>query len=62
MPEDRVQRRLAGRPEVAQKAVARLRQLRSELRISDLMEITPFRRPEYRTKWIEGLRMAGIPE
>jgi adenylate cyclase len=53
---------LAGRPEVAQKAVARLRQLQSRLRISDLMEIFPIRQPEHRAKWIEGLRMAGIPE
>jgi tetratricopeptide (TPR) repeat protein len=51
---------LAGRSEVAEKAVARLRQ--SQLRISDLVEISPFRRPEHRAKWVEGLRMAGIPE
>jgi hypothetical protein len=53
---------LAGRPDVAQKATARLRQLQSQLRVSDLMEIFPLRRREDRAKWIEGLRMAGIPE
>ncbi len=51
---------LAGRPEVAEKAVARLRHL--QLRISDLMEIFPLRQPEHRAKWLEGLRMAGVPE
>jgi TolB-like protein/Tfp pilus assembly protein PilF len=51
---------LAGRPEVAEKAVARLRHL--QLRISDLMEIFPFRQPEHRAKWLEGLRIAGVPE
>ena len=53
---------LAGRPEVAEKAVARLRQLQPQLRVSDLMEIFPFRQPEHRNKWIEGLLAAGIPE
>jgi TolB-like protein/class 3 adenylate cyclase len=53
---------LAERPEVAEKAVARLRQLQPQLRISDLMEMFPFRRPEHRAKWVEGLRLAGIPE
>jgi adenylate cyclase len=53
---------LAGRPEVAEKAVARLRQLQPQLRISDLMEMFPFRKPEHRAKWVEGLRLAGILE
>ena len=53
---------LAGRPEVAEKAVARLRQLQPQLRVSDLMEIFPFRQAEHRNKWIEGLLLAGIPE
>jgi len=53
---------LAGRLDVAQKAMARLRQLQSQLRVSDLMEIFPLRRREDRAKWIEGLRIAGIPE
>jgi hypothetical protein len=45
---------------VAEKAVARLRHL--QLRISDLMEIFPIRQPEHRAKWLEGLRIAGVPE
>ena len=51
---------LAGRPEVAEKAVARLRHL--QLRISDLMEMFPLRQPAHRAKWLEGLRIAGVPE
>jgi len=51
---------LVGRPEVAEKAVARLRHL--QLRISDLMEMFPLRQPEHRAKWLEGLRIAGVPE
>jgi TolB-like protein/Flp pilus assembly protein TadD len=51
---------LAGRPEVAEKAVARLCHL--QLRISDLMEIFPISQPEHRAKWLEGLRIAGVPE
>jgi TolB-like protein len=51
---------LAGRPEVAEKAVARLRHL--QLRIADLMEMFPLRQPEHRAKWLEGLRIAGVPE
>jgi TolB-like protein len=50
----------AGRLEVAEKAVARLRHL--QLRISDLMEMFPIRQPEHRAKWLEGLRIAGVPE
>jgi TolB-like protein len=51
---------VVGRPDVAQKAVARLRHL--QLRISDLMEMFPLRQPEHRAKWLEGLRIAGVPE
>jgi TolB-like protein/class 3 adenylate cyclase len=53
---------LAGRPEVAEKAMARLRRLQPQLRVSDLMEIFPVRQPEHRAKWVEGLLMAGMPE
>jgi hypothetical protein len=53
---------LAGQPEVAAKAVARLRQLQPQLRICDLMEMFPFRKPEHRAKWLEGLRLAGMTE
>jgi TolB-like protein len=53
---------LAGRLDVAEKAISRLRQHHFQLRIPDLMEIFPLRRPEHRAKWAEGLRIAGIPE
>lgn len=53
---------LAGRLVEAEKAMTRLRQLEPQLRISDLMEVFPLRRPEDRLKWIEGLRKAGLPE
>jgi tetratricopeptide (TPR) repeat protein len=54
---------LAGRPEKAQKLMARLRQLDPVLRISNLSDVAaPLRRPEDLAKWEEGLRKAGLPE
>jgi hypothetical protein len=54
---------LAGRLAEAQRLVERLRQLDPLLRISNLGDIMPpFRRPEDRAKYVEGLRMAGLPE
>jgi TolB-like protein/Flp pilus assembly protein TadD len=53
---------LAGRLADAERAVARLRQLQPQLRISDLMDLFPLRRPEDRARWVEGLRKAGLPE
>jgi tetratricopeptide (TPR) repeat protein len=53
---------LAGRPEVAEKTMTRMRQLQPQLRVSDLMEMFPFRKPEHRAKWLEGLRLAGMTE
>jgi TolB-like protein/Tfp pilus assembly protein PilF len=53
---------LAGRLGEAETAMARLRQLHPQLRISELMETLPLRRPEDRDKWIDGLRKAGLPE
>jgi TolB-like protein len=53
---------LGGRLVVAEKAAARLRHLQPQLRISDLMELFPLRRPEDRARWIDGLRKAGLPE
>ena len=52
---------LAGRLEEALNAVARLRQLIPAPSISDLITI-PFRRPEDRAMFEEGLRKAGLPE
>jgi hypothetical protein len=53
---------LSGRIEQAQKAMARLRQIDSALRISDLKDLTPLRRPEDMSKYSEGMRKAGLPE
>src|SRR5262249_10812706 len=53
---------LAGRLADAQKAVARLRQIDSALRISSLKELVPMRRSEDMARWTEGLREAGVPE
>jgi adenylate cyclase len=53
---------LAGRLESSYKAMTRLRQIDPQLRISDLMELTPFRRPQDLARHQEALRMAGLPE
>jgi 3-dehydroquinate dehydratase len=43
-------------------AIARLRQIIPELRVSGLKEFVPIRRPEHFSLWAEGLRKAGLPE
>jgi tetratricopeptide (TPR) repeat protein len=53
---------LAGRLEKAQNAVARLRELNPTLRVSNLNDLSPIRRPEYTARWAEALRKAGLPE
>jgi TolB-like protein/Tfp pilus assembly protein PilF len=54
---------LGGRIAEAEKTMERLRQLDPGLRVSNLEEVMPpFRRPEDRSKYIEGLRKAGLPE
>jgi len=54
---------LAGEPEQAQKALARLRHLDPALRISNLKDIMgPHRWPEDVASYQEGLRKAGLPE
>ena len=54
---------MAGRPEQAHKAVARLRQLNPALRVSTLKDVLgPFRRAEDLSRYEEGLRQAGLPE
>jgi len=52
----------AGRTVEAGKAMARLRQLDPELRLSSLKDLLTLRRPEDIAKWEEGLRKAGLPE
>jgi hypothetical protein len=53
---------LAGKIPDAQKAMERARRLNPALRISNLKDLQPFRRPEHVTKLAEGLRIAGLPE
>jgi adenylate cyclase len=54
---------LARRLAEAQKLVERLREIDPLLRISNLGDsMPPFRRPEDRAKYVEGIRMAGLPE
>jgi TolB-like protein/class 3 adenylate cyclase len=53
---------LAGTLGSAEKAMSRLRQLNPALRLSNLSETQPFRRPEHLAKLAEGLRIAGLPK
>jgi adenylate cyclase len=54
---------IAGRPEQAHKALARLRQLNPALRVSTLKDVVgPYRRAEGLSRFEEGLRQAGLPE
>jgi len=53
---------LAGRLDQAQKAMARLRQIDPTLRVSNLRDVLPHRRPEDFARFEEGLRKAGLPE
>ena len=54
---------LAGRLEEAQKAIARMRQLDPDFRISNMKDRLPtFRRPQDFARYAEGLRKAGVPE
>jgi TolB-like protein len=53
---------LAGRLESSRAAMARLRHLDPRLRLSDLADLTPFRRPQDLARHREGMRIAGLPE
>jgi TolB-like protein/Tfp pilus assembly protein PilF len=53
---------LAGRLQEAQNAMARLRAIDPALRVSDLMDLNPRRRPEDTARYAEGLRKAGLPD
>ena len=54
---------MAGRPEQAHKAMARLRQLNPALCVSTLKDVLPpYRRAEDLSRYEEGLRRAGLPE
>jgi TolB-like protein len=54
---------MAGRPEQAHKAVARLRQLNPAFRVSGLKHVLgPYQRREDLSRYEEALRQAGLPE
>ena len=53
---------LAGQLENARKAMARLREIDPKLRVSDLSDLTPLRRPKDAARYAEGLRKAGLPD
>jgi hypothetical protein len=42
--------------------MARLRRIDPVLRVSNLKDLTPLRRPEDVAKYAEGMRWAGLPE
>jgi tetratricopeptide (TPR) repeat protein len=53
---------MAGQPEQAHKAVARLRQMNPELRVSNLKDVLgPYRSADL-SRYEEGSRKAGLPE
>jgi hypothetical protein len=53
---------LTGEIAEAQKIVTRIRQLDPESRLSRIAEQAPFRRPEDISRYVDGLRKAGLPE
>jgi TolB-like protein/tetratricopeptide (TPR) repeat protein len=53
---------LAGRMERARDALARLRRIDPTLRVSNLGDLTPLRRPEDIAKYADAMRKAGLPE
>jgi adenylate cyclase len=53
---------LAGRLDEAKTAMARLRRLDPDLRISNLHKLLPYRRPEDFERWAAAMRLAGLPE
>jgi TolB-like protein/class 3 adenylate cyclase len=53
---------LSGRLAQGQSALARMREIDPELRISNLAELVPFRAARDIARYLEGLRQAGLPE
>jgi hypothetical protein len=55
-------RALNGRLDDARSAMARVQEISPTLRISNLRDLEPLRRPEDLAIWAEGMRKAGLPE
>lgn len=53
---------LSGRLDQAREMMRRLREIDSAMRVSTAKEFTPFRRQEDVARFVEGLRLAGLPE
>src|SRR5262245_50112241 len=53
---------LAGQIADAQRIIARVRDLNPALRLSRVAELAPCRRPEDVSRYVDGLRKAGLPE
>jgi hypothetical protein len=53
---------LAGRLDEARQAMNHLRQLDSTLRVSNLVDWLPIRRPEHLATFADGLKRAGLPK
>jgi tetratricopeptide (TPR) repeat protein len=53
---------LTGRLAPARKSIARVCERNSDLRISNIEDLAPFRRAEDMARFVEGLRAAGLPE
>jgi TolB-like protein len=52
---------LADRPDTAERAMSRLRQIEPGMRLANLRDHWPIRRPDDLARWHEGLRRAGLP-
>jgi TolB-like protein len=53
---------LAGRLDQAKAAMAGMRALNPDMRIADLWNLIPWRRPDDARRYAEGLRLAGLPD
>jgi tetratricopeptide (TPR) repeat protein len=53
---------LAGRTEKARLAIARMRQIDPNLRLSNFRQLIPLRRAQDAAILVEGMRKAGLPE
>jgi tetratricopeptide (TPR) repeat protein len=53
---------MADRMPEAERAMAKVRELNPTLRIANITDLVPIRRPEDFALWSEGLRRAGLPE
>jgi len=53
---------LSGRSKEAQQAIARMREMDPNWRLSNVRKTALFRRPEDHAKYVEALRKAGLPE